>query len=193
MSDKISSLPRQLISLTYAFGSGIAPEFQKPNDLTIKKAGFETTQRRLICYSLDENYCFCLFWLISKLLLHFKVNNLKELEPKIGITLVELVDSYITYSLTEESRKHTFNTDAFLNLLGRRFPDYGAAFLKHQIYAISLYLDIMTHTILSLSYYFPETPFSCPLEVYAIEDIKWLDEKVIEIIQDYFDNNATVL
>jgi hypothetical protein len=179
--------PRTLLSLAYGFGTDLAAHFRKsPQDL-IDFHGHEKARIIVVTITLDENFLFCLFWVLYKLSKKYQTNNITEIVKESGIDIAELISFYEDTANNDERRKHIFNPEIFRKLSQQRLSEYFKLSSKHEVYAISHFLEVMSRSIAYLEYQidFPIIE-NVKINLYAIDDIKWLNEKVEELIEDYF-------
>jgi len=184
---KFKELFDSMIMLTRAFGIDLSPKLTKTNKDILEKYGIDKARSLIISITMDETFTFCYSWTVLKIFEKYPENNCKIGYDFLMKSSIDFMAHYSFMALNDEIRKNIFEADFFMGLFKKRLDEYGKYYMMSDIVFACYYLEIMNKTTERLEYYdqnkneFDEKK----LKMNAIEDIKWLDEKIDDLIKKY--------
>jgi hypothetical protein len=178
-----------ILLLSRGFGIDLSVHFKKPPTSLVNSIGINKANILLITITHDEIFLFTVYFLLDKAAKKLKLKHFMEVEPYIKQDLLPaLMVLYTLDAEKDEKRKTIFNPDNFMSLFKERFSEYLEFNLQNDIVPIAYFLEIMTKSFEKLEYYKREPNFlkNNKLNIFALDDFKWLDEKVDELADEYF-------
>ena len=176
-----------MLSLTRCFGIDLSQKLDKTSKEKIEEIGFQKAKSLIITITMDETFIFCLVWFVLKLFEEYPENNCQVGDYFFKNNIIHFSAYYSYFAQLDETRSKTFNPINFRDLLLKRYNEYKKYYVLSDLVFACYYLEIMNNSTRKLEYYdcskniFDEKK----LKMNAIEDIKWLDDKIKELVQEY--------
>jgi hypothetical protein len=189
------SLFETSLMLTRTFGIDLSPYLKRTSKEVIEKIGLEKANALKISLTMDETFIFCYTWMVLKLFKDYPEDNCKLGQNFLMSSSIDFMTHYSFNALNDENTKKVFNAKFFMKLFRDRLDEYGEYFKLSEIVLVCYYLEIMNNTTEKLEYYDKEKcPFNVEkLKMFALDEVKWLDNEITELIKDFIIKNTSRL
>jgi hypothetical protein len=189
MKIDIKDFYNTILMLSRGFGIDLSVNFKKPSASLVNSIGIDNANKILVTITLDEIFIFTIYFLFNKAAEKLKLKHFLEVESHIKQDLfTELIAQYCLEAKSDDKRKTIFNPDNFMVLFKERTSEYLEFRLQSDIIPIAYFLEIMTKSFEKLEYYKSNNNFlnDKKLQIFALDDFKWLDEQVDKLVNEYF-------